>query len=857
MGKQPPTAQIDPIRLQIEELQKELRPRRPLAERIMESCPLMTAACGLIGGLILQRQFNISFLFWTSVLSILCLTALCVSGFLNKRQKAVFLLWFIFLAAIPLGGARLRLFQSPRPNDIRKRISNFPSLASLGGKILTEPRLEDRSQWVFGRTQWTQRGASFLLQIDEALTSDGWEPACGIVYATISEPVKSLHSGDRIRFHGILNRPRPADNPGMFDGKKYFKNQGIFCMANIPALESIVLHKPDTRSRWLRLPERFRGWVFETLDAFGGELKECSDLPETLLLGQRSNLDMKTWAAFQKTGLAHYISLSGMHVGILSGIFWWLGRAAGLEKRKRAALCILLIGLYAVVVPPRAPTMRAVFLAEFVFLSILIRRRPQPMNTLALTALILLLIRPCELFQAGWQLSYSTVLGILLFYEPLQGKLLRPLSMYPQAVDLLFRLPAGGVLWSILQSSLKLLAVGLSAWLGGEGILLWHFGILTPLSAVWTVFVFPLVFLILLSGFLKLLLVPLLPTLAAISSVWLDLLSDLFVRIVTAVADLDLMVFRIGRVGLWVILLYYLWLLGVYFLPQRKKVRSFWAVAGAIGIIFAFSAGRLHRAFVKELTLTCLSVGHGLAVLAEMPEGETLLFDCGSISVKNPGGRILVPFLQHRGIGSLDTVILSHGDLDHYNGLPEVLASVPVHSIYVNPGFLRRAEISPSARQMLSIFQSEGSPTSTVGMDFACGTVRIKHLWPDEKNAADKSVSDNDNSEAILLEFAGRTVLLCGDIEDYAQTELLKRYPDLKADILLLPHHGSRNNILPGFIRGLDSKIRVVSCAANRLKNTADLDDQGTNWYTPVHGAVTITIKADGALQAVGFLDSP
>jgi len=564
---------------------------------------------------------------------------------------------------------------------------------------------------------------------------------------------------------------------------------------------------------------------------------------------------MQTWIAFQKTGLAHFISLSGMHVGILAGILWWIGRTAGLEKRARALLCLLLIGLYALVVPPRPPTLRAVFLAEFIFLSVLIQRRPQMLNTLALTVLILLLIRPTEAFQPSWQLSYATVLGIVLLYEPLYSRLSRPLYEYPKAAERLFNLPAGERVWKILHSILQMLAVGLAAWLGGAGILLWHFGILTPLSTLWTVLVFPVVFGILLIGFLKLLLAPLMPTLAAVCGIWLEFLSRILTRFVTALADLDLLSFQIGQTAFWIILLYYGWLFFVRFYPRFGKFKTTLFVLGAVSILFSLWLPRIRRTASNDLTVTCLSVGHGLAVVAELPASRVLLFDAGSISVKNPGGRVVTPFLQHRGIETIDLAILSHGDLDHYNGLPEILSGIPIKAIFANSGFLQRSEISFGPKRMKTLFRERAGNFATETLPPLSSPARLRSLWPDAQTAADPSVSDNDKSEVLLIEHAGKTILLCGDIEEYAQEKILALYPDLNVDVLLLPHHGSRLNILPGFIRRLDPSIRVVSCSANRLANTADLDDNGTNWYTPLHGAVRVTIKADGTLDAAGFLD--
>lgn len=853
MKKQSPLD--DPIRLEIETLQLGWAKKRPFCEQILESCPLVPLAVGMIIGLVLQRHTDWPLAVWIFLVGMVAAASLFLGKICPQSRRLPFLLGLYTLASLIVGAIRLDLFQRPSPLDIRQKITSTPTLASLGGTILTEPQIENRHQWVFGKYQWTPPSTSFLFEVEEALTIDGWQQARGTLAVSVNQPIRSLSAGQRIRFHCTLQTPPLPDNPGMFNYSDTLASQGIFLTAEIPgpeAIEADTQKKRDFLKDWIG---RFRIWAAGSLGAFGGEYIEYSSLPDALLLGQRSRLDPQIQAAFRKTGLAHFISLSGMHVGILAGILWQTGRLLGISKQTRSALCMLLLLAYAVLVPPRAPTLRAVLLAQFLFLSILLKQHPRPLNTLALTAIVLLLVRPTELFTAGWQLSFASVVGILLFYDPIFLRLSRWFLKIPLYSGLLKTLP-GSFFALPIQSAVKLFSVGAAAWFGGAGILLYHFGSLTPLSPLWTVLLFPLVFLILLIGFLKIFLLPLLPTAAAVCSVLLDFLSDSFCTMTAKAAAADVLSFQIGRTGPGIILLYYLWLAAARWLPARMNGKPFLVWTGLTLLLLFPAAAHLGRTRSTDLKLTCLSVGHGTAVVGQFPGGKTFLFDAGSITRKNPGGRIIVPFLLFEGIQSIDLAILSHGDLDHYNGLPEVLDSISTQAVSVNPGLLERAERSQAAAVMKNLLEAQNLLYPSPELPPTLGSVQLRRLWPPLEVLKDPSVSDNNKSEVLLLEYAGRTILLCGDIEEAAQRQIGQRYPDLKVDVLLLPHHGSGKNNLPGWIRQLQPSVRVVSCAARRLVSVLPLDDSGINYYTPTHGAVTITIKADGTLSTAGFLDN-
>ena len=154
-----------------------------------------------------------------------------------------------------------------------------------------------------------------------------------------------------------------------------------------------------------------------------------------------------------------------MHLGILFGIIWWLSKIMGFLKPARAVICAIAIAVFLLIVPPRAPTLRAAIICWVFCASVFFRRHSNAINTLSLAAIILLLIRPTQLFEAGWQLSFTSVLGLLLFCERLH------FFLYEKVTGLRWRKSGPKTtMVSYRMSSrpgpylLRLLSAGLTAW---------------------------------------------------------------------------------------------------------------------------------------------------------------------------------------------------------------------------------------------------------------------------------------------------------------------------------------------------------------------------------------------------------
>jgi len=250
--------------------------------------------------------------------------------------------------------------------------------------------------------------------------------------------------------------------------------------------------------------------------------------------------------------------------------------------------------------------------------------------------------------------------------------------------------------------------------------------------------------------------------------------------------------------------------------------------------------------------MTCLDVSHGQAIFAQFPGGSNALFDAGSLHISDVGRRILAPFLNYKGISRIDTIFLSHNDTDHINGIPEVVESCEAGRVYANEAFFEDAGQWGAAKFLSDNLNQAGLGIErvTAGVEFG-EKVRIKTLWPTGQSAAAEQLGENDKSQVVLIEFAGRKILLCSDIEKAAQREILRLNPELRADIIVVPHHGSRRTAEPGFLKRLEADILIYSCGRREYESQreANAGESAEHFYTPQHGAITIRINKHGSMR--------
>jgi len=843
---------MDPIQRRLALIDRQLAGPDDIYKKLISTSPLGFCAAGLLAGILLQYAFDLSAAIWLTLLSI---TASATTLFFAIKRKISYPLLLLSACAlicfICLGAIRLIRFKQPGTNYIRNLVGSERQLATIRGSILTDPYLNTKAQWKFARFSHCDPVSSFYLKLAQVKAVDGWKKISGTVRVRLDEPVLDLKAGDYIQAYCWLDRFKRATNPGQFDTARYLARKNIFIAASVQSRDGIKRLEDRPAGILTKIKNKLRRAAAQALLGNLPPQDQNAALLEALLLGRRGNISTETHRAFQRTGLLHFISLSGLHFGILLGIVWWLCKTAGLMKQARAAVCIITTVIFLLIVPARAPTYRAAVIAFVFCLSFFFRRKANPLNTLSLAAIILLLLRPTQLFEAGWQLSFAAVLGILLFTNKIKNHI-HEKSDFRLLPDHTKQIPASLRLTKQLASKIiALFSVGLAAWLGGAGILLYHFHTITPLASVWTVLVFPFVALILTLGFLKIILFFLLPTISALLGIFVTALSAVLIGAVKLIDHLDISSILIGRVSLLPIFLYYSAIVFAGFAhfkhPLFKKITC--AITALI-LIVHLGAVKWHRTYRDELVITCLDVGHGQAIVAQLPGKANVLFDAGSLHKADVGRRIVAPFLDYQGINKLDAIIISHNDVDHINGIPEIAGHCKIRRAYANNAFFDRADKWGTAAFLQEFLIRKKFKIEAVNPSLNLSTpARIKFLWPKNELAEGLELSDNDASLVTLIEFAGKKILLCSDIEQFAQRKLLQLYPGLKADIVVVPHHGSPKTTDPEFLDSLGGEVLICSCAQSQYEKQQRTVQQKTEkFYTHRDGAVTIRIDTDGSL---------
>jgi competence protein ComEC len=253
-----------------------------------------------------------------------------------------------------------------------------------------------------------------------------------------------------------------------------------------------------------------------------------------------------------------------------------------------------------------------------------------------------------------------------------------------------------------------------------------------------------------------------------------------------------------------------------------------------------------------DLKCTFLSVGHGCAVLLELPDGKTLLYDAGTLGSGQRAQRAVQEALWSAGRSRLDAVIISHADVDHFSGVAGLLATVPTGEVRFAQSFL----------------DFEQSSVRSLCESSASARVPLRLLWQGDRLRVDPDVAidvlhprcgqgdslDNANSIVLRIRHAGRTILLTGDLEDAGMQSLLS-LPAEPVDVMLSPHHGSRDANPPELAAWARPKFVVASAGAPGVIHalTPIYEPYGVVLCTAESGAVAVSIQPDGEMTITEF----
>jgi competence protein ComEC len=542
-----------------------------------------------------------------------------------------------------------------------------------------------------------------------------------------------------------------------------------------------------------------------------------------ILLGERTSLGPDDQEVLRRSGAYHVLSISGTHISLLAVVFMTLLSGCGIPRRAAAWLAIVLLLGYVILAGGSPPAVRSFIMVAVYSGAFLLQRYTSALNALFLAAILILVFVPAELANAGFQLSFTGVAGILIAVSS---------SGSTQAKEQ--SLPLRILAWILLGS-----AVSTAAFLAQVPTMIYFFGTLYPISIVANFAIIPLVGLILPLGIAFL----------CASLAWEALASFLSPVMEFAVQALFFAAGTFARapvleVGPGELVILTTVSLGALLLLSRIPAGSSAMTLLTASCITALVLGLPAAAACPpgSVRIAFLDVGEGDSSVIELG-GRRIVIDTGTTGAIGRRSQI-TEYLRARGARSVDLFILSHPHDDHFGDALEILRRYDVRMVVgTEPRWksTRYAELLETLREkQIPYWTSEWG--DTLRMEGACFT------FFDPRAVQGSCPSQNDYSLAVRFEASGLSIFFPGDAEACTERKLM-RLPAgvLESHVLKLAHHGSKTSTGPDFLGRVDPRIAVISCErAGRFGHPARevldrLEKRGTAAYrTDVHGGLLL-----------------
>jgi competence protein ComEC len=824
-------------------------PGRPAAVGLpVWHAPLVPIALAVTAGIVLDRAWHVPLPFaLVAAAASLLLFVLHAPG-----PRTLLALLYLWTGCLALGAAYHHVRRhGTAPDDVRHLASEQGQPARLRG-VIDSPPVTVKGTGVDPLRSFPRKATTrFVLCVTAVLdpATRSWHGASGLVRVSAAGHAGVLSAGDVVEIVGRLSLPEPPGNPGEFDYASYLTDHDV--SATLAARDDHSVTVLERSSGWspTAWPALVRGWgqdvLLRTLPAPHG------DLAAALLLGDSPGMTTDDWDLYLRTGVIHVLAISGQHLVVLAS-FLWIGLRLARVRRRRGALIVALILLfYALVAGGRPPVMRSAWMVVAYSGGVLLGRPANPANTFALAWLLVALYSPSDVCNAGCQLSFLAV-AVLVWGVPGIGAMsyLLRFNLFghrdPLAQAIAESRPAAlQLLYGVVRTIGEAYLMNVLVWLAVTPLAAYHFHLVSPVALLLGPPLVLLTSIALLAGFAVLVLAPVIGPLAVPFVLVMQWCLAGCASLTQFGSRLPGAYFYVPDVPAWWLWCFYGALLVV--LALRVPVR--FPVAALSGLCAALALGLLlvlwpHRP--GEFRCTFLAVGHGGCAVVETPGGQVLLYDAGSIAGPDVTRRTIAPFLWQRGIRRIDELIISHADLDHFNGIPDLVERFAVDRITHTPTFPQRD--MHAMRVALAAVERRGIPMRVVsaGERWSADELTLEVLHPPAEGPDGK---ENVRSLVLLLRHHGVSLLLTGDLEEIglAQVLTLPRHP---VDVLMGPHHGSAKANTAALAQWAGARV-VVLCQS-RSDNTGEAArayaaTESVALGTWPHGAVTVRQDAGGA----------
>jgi competence protein ComEC len=789
--------------------------------------PLALAAAAFACGIWLSTHWQVSPALWGLATAALALCAVFAVAIKSLRPSQV-----AALLALVCAGAFARLatpspqlavlppeFLNVKDVDIVAHVTNDGALLAID---------ESRERFEMETESIELDGTRFLQPVGIRAT------VYGVAGAT-------LKYGERIQLLAKLRLPRNFGNPGAFDYEGYLHGRGITALASVIG-DKIEVVPGAFGSRFGFWRSRIRNSILLHLREKGLWDQDDAALFAAMIVGDDSMLMRNVREEFQQTGVYHLLVVSGMNVALLAFAVFWLARRLRLPQWPASLFTITLSVFYAYIAGMGVPIMRAVLMLSVFLVARLLYRDRSGLNATGFAALVVLVLSPAALFDAGFQLTFLALLSITGISVPLLERTSNPyrqalahldstdydLSLDPKLAQ--FRLDlrliasrlahffgvrlARMMVIGTASAILMLYELALVSAVTQAAVVLpmrqyFHRAAILGLAA--NVLVLPLAGIMLNSGIVAIALSYISMPFAHIAARTAALALHWTLVCIGWLADFHVSQWRVPDPAPLLILLAAAGILLALITVRRQHAAALAGMA-ALFISSAIVAVYNPRAKIEsgKLEVTAIDVGQGDSILVISPQGRTMLIDGGGSTSQVPsefdfGEDVVAPYLWSRGLERLDTVVLTHAHEDHIGGLPSIVEDFHPAELWVGTNFL--------TDDLLHLYDVASANHVRVqkhvaGEEFDWGGTKIRVLSP-PADWQPKPKDANDDSLTLLIGYGNTKALLAGDLERNMEQFVATESP--RADLLKVPHHGSATSTSSALLAEVHPQFAVIS----------------------------------------------